>query len=398
MALAFGPSPASAQTRAITFEPERNLSDSETASALPEISPQPLAFDGTGRLIVVWSEFATAESPPELMVRVSDPQGQFKEPAVPLTTPDGKYSGDATVAGTADGTVHVAWADQATGFALWVGRINPETGALAGAKALPGSAAQLIMDPAIAAAPGPGGEVAVVWTAMEDMNYEIKVARHSPKTGWGPVRVVTPADRRASDQPSAAFDANGRLSIAWADNRAGVRRILYALDDGSKIGTEVLVDTLSAPAKQTRPQLAIDSGGRVLLAWQDGRAGEGIENVYLARKGKAGAFGAVVAGTRGAGPSRAPAIALGNGTLYLAWEDSRALSPGEAPSVQIYFTTLAEGSLAPGEERPITTDRPVSCTNPAAALDRQGNLHLVWRNSEQGAGDIFYRRGVASGS
>ena len=395
LALATGAAQA-ADGRAVAFEPERNLSDSETPSALPEISPQPLAFDGTGRMVVVWSEFATPESPPELAVRVSDPQGKFTEPASPLTTPDGKYSGDACVAGAADGTVHVAWADQATGFALWVGTINPATGALTNAKALPGSSAQLIMDPAMAAASS--GEVAVVWTAMEDMNYEIKIARYTPKGGWGPVSAVSQADRKASDQPSAVYDANGRLHIAWADNREGVRRILYAMDDGSKIGASVLVDTLSAPVKQTRPHIAIDSGGQVLIAWQDARAGNGSENVYVARKGKAGKFGAVMAATRGVGPSRSPALGIANGTLYLAWEDARTLSLAETPSVQFYFATMPENTPGPGEEKPITTDRPVSCNNPALVLDRQGNVHLVWRNSEQGAGDIFYRRGVASGS
>jgi hypothetical protein len=387
---------AQAAIGAVTFEPERNLSDSETTSAIPEISPQPLAFDKSGRVVVVWSEFATPESPPELAVRVSDAQGKFVEPASPLTTPDGKYSGDACVAGAADGTVHVAWADQSTGFALWVGTIHPETGALVNPKALPGSGAQLIMDPAIAA--GPGGEVAVVWTSMDDMNYEVKLARFAPKGGWGAVSAVSPADRKASDQPAAAFDANGRLHIAWADNRAGVRRILYALSDGSKIGAPVLVDTLSAAVKQTRPQVAVDSGGQVLLAWQDARAGKEIEQVYLARKAKSGAFGPVLPATRGAGATRSAALAIASGVVYLAWEDVRALSMAETPSVQIYFAARPETALKPGEEKPITADRPVSCTNPAMALDRQGNVHLIWRNSEQGAGDIFYRRGVASGS
>src|SRR5688572_12009074 len=52
---------AQAAIGAVTFEPERNLSDSETTSAIPEISPQPLAFDKSGRVVVVWSEFATPE-------------------------------------------------------------------------------------------------------------------------------------------------------------------------------------------------------------------------------------------------------------------------------------------------------------------------------------------------
>jgi len=42
------------------------------------------------------------------------------------------------------------------------------------------------------------------------------------------------------------------------------------------------------------------------------------------------------------------------------------------------------------EEKAVTTDRPVTCDHPALVLDRTGALHLMWRNSEIGQGDIFY--------
>ena len=100
--------------RAVTFEPEIDLSESATASTLNEISPQAVAVDGEGRAAVVWSEFPAEEGAPELMARVRETSGSWSQFKL-LSKRDGKYSGDAALAVTAEGQIAVTWVDQGSG-------------------------------------------------------------------------------------------------------------------------------------------------------------------------------------------------------------------------------------------------------------------------------------------
>ena len=373
---------------AIQLQPEENLSASDAPSNLNEVGPQALAIDGQGRVVVVWSEFTGEEqSPPELAMRVGPP-GAGWGPVVPLTANDRKYSGDAALAADAGG-VHVAWVDQATGtFEVWVARIDLEAGKLVDPKAI-SSGAQLVMEPAIAA--GPEAELVVEWTAMQDMNYELRLRRWSAKGGWGPVAEVTPADHRASDQIALAYGPDGRLHLVWADNRAGARRILQAIAGPAGIGQPVEVSPFAGPGKQTRPAIAIDGKGQVAIAWQDGRTG--TDEVLVARSTETGGFsGQPLRAGKAKELSRSPCLISGReGELYLLWEDGRRGTMVETASVEIYCARVAGEALA--DERAVTTDRPVSCFNPCGAVDAAGNLHLVWRNTGIGEGDIFYRTG-----
>ena len=49
-------------TAGFTLGPEVNLSNSPEPSGVAEVSPQGLAVDGEGRVIVVWNEFKSADS------------------------------------------------------------------------------------------------------------------------------------------------------------------------------------------------------------------------------------------------------------------------------------------------------------------------------------------------
>jgi hypothetical protein len=355
-----------------------------------EVTPQGLAVDPEGRVIAVWNEFRDADSPPELALRVSGPDGRFGR-AVPLTTYDGQYSGEGALAVTADGRIAIAWTEQKDGFAIWTARLDLAVGSLLARAAIPGSQSQLVMEPAIAAAPG--GGLAVAWTSMVDMSFNVKLCRMAPGGTWGPVEAVSATDRGTSEQPSLAYGPDGRLHVVWTDNSSGVRRIFYAVHDGKRLSEPKPVETANEPAKQSRPQIAVGPKGELYAAWYDGRQG-GIDQVFFARADAGKGFGKAIAATHGAGPSRSPALGSGPGGVFLVWEDERVLSLAEQPSVQIYAGSLGSGAGPVAEEQAVTTDRPVSCDHPAVAVDRTGAVHLMWRNSELGQGDVFYRKGI----
>jgi hypothetical protein len=375
--------------RAVTFEQEVDLAESATASTLNEISPQAVAVDGEGRVVIVWSEFPAEGGAPELMARMRLTDGSWSESKL-LTERDGKYSGDAALAGTAEGQVAIAWVDQGSGsFEVRAGRLDLDKLALAGTESLC-EPMLLVMEPAIAA--GPEGEVAVAWTAMVDMNYELRLRRRAPGQAFAPIEAVTPEDRRASDQISLAYGPGGRLHLAWADNRSGARRILYgSLGPGGRGEPPVEVSPVEGASKQTRPRVTVGPDGRVAIAWMDSRSGG--DEVLVAATGGSGFQAPTRAGKAGVA-SRSPCLVGAPSGLHLLWEDSR-FTEGESASVQILYARVSPKGLS--EETPVTTDLPVSCFNPCLAAGRGGALHLVWRNAGFGEGDIFYREGMASG-
>jgi hypothetical protein len=376
---------------AIQLQPEENVSESGEPSALTQMSPQSVAVDAQGRAIVVWSEFVDQKSPPELWMRVRG-QGTGFGPRLPLTQPDEIYSGDAAVAADSAGGVHLAWVDKKSGkLEVWVAGIEPSSGKLVGSQAI-SSGAGMVMDPAIAV--GPGGQLAVAWTSMEAMNYELRLRRRSAKGAWGEVEAVTPADRRASDQVSIAYGPDGRLHLAWADNRLGARRILAAVLGPSGLEPAVEVSP-TEEGKQTRPFLAVDARGQVALAWQDSQFG--ADEIFVALAPAGGKFGTPLRIAPGIGPARSPCIVAGpDGVTHLLWEDARPDPKAEEPSVQIYYARLAGTKLT--DQSAITTDRPVSCFNPSAVVDARGALHLVWVNQGIGEGDVIYRQTAPAGA
>ncbi len=381
--------PAAESSGGVTFGPEYDLAESATPSGLNEISPQAVAVDGQGRVVVVWSEFPAADRPPELMARVRLADGSWS-PSAFLTEPDGEYSGDAALATTADGGVAVAWVDHGTGsFEVRCARFDADRTALTAVDAV-SDPALLVMEPAIAA--GPRGELAVGWTSMVEMNYELRLRRRPAGGTWGPIAAVTTHDRRASDQISMAYGPDGRLHLAWADNRSGTRRILYGSLGAGKGAppSEVWPDTTSA--KQTRPSLTVDQQGRVHIAWMS--SDDDVEEVIVASAREGGGFARRARpGILGAA-TRSPCLVAAANGLHLLWEDARHSAP-EAPSVQIYYGRVGLDRMS--EETPVTSDIPVSCFNPSLAVGPGALLHMVWRNMGLGEGDIFYREGMASG-
>ncbi len=374
---------------AVAFEPEVDVSDSPTASALNEISPQAVAVDGAGRVAVVWAEFPEEGGAPELMARVRLPDGTWTRSAA-LTASDGKYSGDAALA-TAGGEIMIAWVDQGSGsFEVRAARLDLDRLALAASESLC-EPTLLVMEPAIAA--GPRGEVAVAWTAMVDMNYELRLRRRpAGQSAFGPIEAVTPQDRRASDQVALAYGPEGRLHLAWADNRSGARRVLHGslMPDSYTPPTEV--SPLEGAGRQTRPSVAVTPDGRAHIAWMDTRGG--AEAVLVAAADGKG-FGTPLRAGKEGSAARSPCLVAAASGLHLLWEDGRH-AEGDSASAQIYYARVNPGGLT--EETLVTTDLPVPCFNPCLAAGADGALHLVWRNAGFGQGDIFHRTGQAGGS
>ena len=188
-----------------------------------------------------------------------------------------------------------------------------------------------------------------------------------------------------ADQADIAIDAEGRLHVAWVDDRAEFNdEIFYALYDAD--GSVLIADTRLTfdDNRSKRPTIAVDSRGRAHIAWHDQRL-PGPEIFYTlldpSRDDLDGSPAddvviAVVDDTVFSSDdffrSRIPEIAVdGEDRVHLFWVDDNG-------SGVRYVQLDAEGELVlPERSAVVLVDFPFTVL-PRVAVDREDDLHLTW--------------------
>jgi hypothetical protein len=196
-----------------------------------------------------------------------------------------------------------------------------------------------------------GERLLLVWQDARtgrDRNYTV-VSADGGVTWTEPARVDhVPGDAPFSaGVPWAVLGPDGEAFVTWSDGRNGRDDVFVArsTDWGRTWGTDdVRVDADEPGTATSRfPKIARAADGRVAVAWEDDRAGH--ESVYLRVReaGPAGAWGPEVL-VAPAGPKKAyrvPSVAWEQGgTVYVSWDvwdhgggpkrvESRAFTPGK---------------------------------------------------------------------
>ncbi|HEU4537784.1 MAG TPA: hypothetical protein VFS00_26870, partial [Polyangiaceae bacterium] len=178
-----------------------------------------------------------------------------------------------------------------------------------------------------AVAVGTDGRAAIAWVDFRNANWDVFLARSSDGITFGPAERAddgSDAPERLHDDPSLAF-AGDALAGAWSDVR---QRQAPARPRAARLpGPSAALGAAPPEASGFRPRLLALADGRVLATWQDLRS---LGNdVYVAASANGGAtFGPEArVDDGGEGPSYqfAPRPAdAGAGRVVIAWEDTRA--------------------------------------------------------------------------
>ena len=321
-----------------------------------------------------------------------------------LARPDAISQDSPAIATDGSGNTVVVWEDDrngdsdiyaqkldANGNRLWVTdvRINSDSG---------------VADqwyPAVAM--DENGNAIVVWEDYRNGNLDIYAQRldASGNRLWTVgVRVNSDGGTKSQGNPAVAMDTGGNAVVVWRDSRSGKSDIYgQKLDrNGSKLwAVDVRVNSDSGTASQLYPAVAVDRSGNAVVVWRDDRNGD--SDAYAQRLDGSGnkvwAVDVRVNSDSGTGCQGDSAVAMdGGGNAVVVWSDDRNGHD------DIYAQKLNGngGKLWTVDVRINSDSRIASRFAPAVAVDRSGNVIIVWEDHNSGHGEICAQRLDPSGN
>jgi len=220
----------------------------------------------------------------------------------------------------------------------------------------------------------------------------------SPPAEWASLREVTPAFLLEQDalHPALAADEHGRVALTWVtrDSSGTDLWLSTSTDSGSTFTPPVQVSerqgsVVSFP--ENRPLAAFGTDGRLAIAWCEQREGDPEATDVLVRSSEDGGatLGPAVVVNDDAGDKRAgfhgfPALAfLPDGALLAVWMDERDNwrirgSKGEPSSGLLFCAISRDGGRTWSDNRKLT-DRACPCCRAAAASDSSGRVAVAYR-------------------
>jgi Ca2+-binding RTX toxin-like protein len=200
------------------------------------------------------------------------------------------------------------------------------------------------------------------------------------------------------DEPTITALADGRFVVAWTDASASggdassdaVRAQIFNAD-GSKSGTELLVNTTTA-SNQADPTITALADGRFVVAWTDSSASGGDTSSLAVRAQVFNADGSTsgaefLVNTTTANGQDTPAItALADGRFVAAWTDASA-SGGDTSSFAVRVQIFNPDGTPSGTELLVNATTTAAQEQPTIAALADGRFVVAWQDASAGGGD-----------
>jgi hypothetical protein len=178
------------------------------------------------------------------------------------------------------------------------------------------------------------------------------------------------------------------VHVVWYDNRDGNYEEYYkrSIDGGITWDPEIRLTNNTGISMH--PSISA-SGLNVHLVWFDNS--DGNFEVYYKNSIDGGVtWSTDVRLTNTAGKSYHPAVGVSGSVVHVAWYDSTV------GNWEIYYKRSTNGGLTWGADTRLTNNSAIS-EFPTLAVS--GSIvHIVWADSRQGGGNIYYKRSVNGGS
>ena len=231
------------------------------------------------------------------------------------------------------------------------------------------------------------GNIFVAWEDSRDGNTTIYFNKN-----FGTDTRVTMSHYGYHLQPKLAVDTTGTVHILWRDNRSAKDewRIYHAvLKPGAATFTgEALVYWIYYGFDQYFPNIVAGDNGRVYIAWADNKTFE--YNVYVSYSDDGLNFVEPVRVTPILVRALQPSIAYLRGTLHLIWYDFR-----DDGYTHIYYANSTDGKSFTRTVRVDHSNGTARQRSPAIAPGLDGWPRVAWVDFRQHqSGDLFTTKGA----
>ncbi len=203
-----------------------------------------------------------------------------------------------------------------------------------------------------------------------------------------PARIDVSGTTGFNDEPALAMAADGSLYASWISFRDGADTLRVARFTGAGSVWSNAGAWQVAGGKGTwvlGPRLVASGAGATLVYASEAKGGDwGIVAVPVDASGP----GRPVTVCGDAGADIDPAVAWHDGTLWVAWEGSRA---GRR---RILAASVRDGRAGPAE---VLSAADVSACDPSIAVTAAGEVHVAWHDFRAGRVDVYLRSRPAQG-
>ena len=251
------------------FGPEIQVSPLDTlnAASLPVVT-----VGDSNRVWIVWQKPSSGSSTTALYTRAYRSNTGALDPITQLT-PGIVFAGNASVAASRDGVVHVVWVDTRSGTQqIWTKRFVPASGWTADE--------QLVFSANSSSAPSITTDYQnhahLVWVDMRNLNNDVFYKEYVPGVGWDLSDTQITLNASSQIQPYVDVDPVSNVYTVWTDLRNGANNpdIFYdTRKAGVWAGNTPLVysATDTTNSVQRFPGIAHDDFGAAYVAWTDER-------------------------------------------------------------------------------------------------------------------------------
>jgi hypothetical protein len=235
--------------------------------------------------------------------------------------------------------------------------------------------------------------VHIVWHdyRVSPSSPQILYRVYSPGTGWSADSQLTSTGNEEVN-PAIAANRRGDLLVVWEQHDgSGNHQIRFKRRDVSTGWSRVESLTTTSYNKY-KPAVAAGRGDTVWAVWYGNEVTSPANTqIYFRRRTSAG-WGALESLTTGAYTRRDPSLASdGAGNVQVTWIGR---SPATPSYDQVFCRRRQPGGWDTTEQ---VTSGAVTRYTPSVAVDRNGDVHVVWHEYVGAYAQVFYARRTSSG-
>src|SRR6266849_4443770 len=193
--------------------------------------------------------------------------------------------------------------------------------------------------------------------------------------------------------PQLAVDLGGNIYVVWEDDTNTNSNILFSRStDGGTFSAPKGVS--NSAGFSFNPRIAVDSGGTINVVWQDSPDFYRTSNVFFRRSSDAGNTFSTpmnLSGTSSSAFYSTPQIAVHNaGNISIVWES-------DTGNLAIWFSGSSDGGATFSAPTMLSTNTGGSIDS-QIAVDKNGNINVVWEDDLAGHSDISFSRSADNGA